>query len=86
MSFLMIVPEGWIEAEGVSSMLSQYPPVMVLDMIERQAWGELDAYMEEYGFIPAGKTLSAANLFNGGAGWQLWYQMIDIPGWTPPTE
>jgi hypothetical protein len=85
-SFLLIVPQGWIEASEIQTMLDQYPPIMILDMIEREAWGELDAYMEEYGFIPAGKTLSAANLFNGGSGWQLWYQLIDIPDWTPVTE
>jgi hypothetical protein len=86
MSFLLIVPEGWIEAENIEPMLVQYPPMMLMEIIERESWGELDAYMEEHGFVPGGKTISAGNLFNGGEGWRLWYQLVDIPGWTPPTE
>jgi hypothetical protein len=84
--FLLIVPEEWAEAENIGPMLEKYPPMLLLEIIERQSWGELDAYMEEYGFVPAGKTISAANLFSPNGEWRLWYQLIDIPGWTPPTE
>jgi hypothetical protein len=84
--FLLIVPEGWRELPDAPEFVERHTAPLLIDAIEREAWGELDAVIEEVGGFEPGQTISNVRLLNGGAGWQLWYQVVDIPGWTPPTE
>ncbi len=75
--FLMIVPEGWIEAD-VDLLLTVSDEGTLANYAANEPVS-IDTLLGDTGQLEQGKTLSAVRLFKDGDRLRLWYQVIDIP-------
>lgn len=81
--FVMVIPPGWVEIQGATSMIETWGEDGMIDIIQRESWGDVDSMLEAAGVLPSGQTVAQARLFNtgghNGERLRLWVRYITIP-------
>lgn len=81
--FLMVMPPGWVEVENATDLIVAWGENGVWDSLSQHDWGAFDSMLEAAGWLPTGKTIGEAVVFDtgesGAARLRMWVIIIDIP-------
>lgn len=81
--FLMVVPQGWVEVENATDLIVAWGENGIWDSLAQHDWGTFDAMLEAAGWLPSGKTIGEAVVFDtgesGATKFRMWVTVIDIP-------
>lgn len=75
----MVVPPGWQELPNATAFVLQYTELQIIDLVEQNSLGGLDALLEEYGQVPSGKTTAGFRMFREGGEFRVWFTLQDLP-------
>lgn len=76
--FLLITPEGWIELPDAQAFVDTNGEAQLIDLVQSNQMGHLDAMLETAGHVPAGKTLGEFRMFRDTGGYRIWFKLKDL--------
>lgn len=76
MSFLLIVPEGWLEAD--TAPILAMTDENTLSYAAENEPGTIDAFLGDTGQLPEGTTVAESRVFKDGANLRLWFRAVEV--------
>lgn len=76
--FLLITPEGWIELPDAQAFVDTNGEVQIMDLLQNNEIGHIDAMLETVGQVPAGKTLEEFRMFREPTGYRVWFKLKNL--------
>lgn len=76
--FLLITPEGWVELPEAQAFVDTNTEATLLDLLQSNQIGSIDAMLEAVGQVPAGKTLDEFRMFRDAGGYRIWFKLKDL--------
>lgn len=74
--FLMIVPEGWLEAD-TAPILATIDEVGLTYAAENEP-GTIDALLGDTDQLPEGTTVVESRVFKDGGRLRLWFRVVEV--------
>ncbi len=75
MSFLLIVPTGWVELPDAQAFVDLHTEAQLLDLISQGAIAAIEAMIQDGGYVPADQPVVDVRLFRDEGAYRLWYRL-----------
>lgn len=70
-SFLMVVPEGWVEVPG-AWITESTSPTEVSHWLATESWNEIERVLIEQEVVPVGKNVLNAQMISADGAYRMW--------------